>query len=119
LLLFPMSMRISGRVGENHSRMREWPRGDSCSLPPRLRLDGVVHAVGVIVGYLLALNVLRFAEKHIDREEELTRWSILQIEVGHFFFQNGYSLFILSSPIAVGLWVIFMVRAAFRGLNQH
>jgi hypothetical protein len=79
----------------------------------------VAHGVAVIVGYVRSLSVLRLAEKHIDRGEEPTRWSIRQIEVGHFFVQNGYSLFILSSAILVGLWVIFMVRAAFRGLNQY
>ena len=73
-----------------------------------------VYAVGVIVGGISVLNVLRLAEKHIDRGEELTRWSIMQIVVGHFFVQNGYFLLALSSFILLGLWVAVGVLGAFR-----
>ncbi len=72
----------------------------------------VVHVVGVIIGFLFALNLLRLSEKHIDRGQALTNWSRSQIIIGHFFMQNGYFLFILSSSIVVGFWIIFMVRSS-------
>jgi hypothetical protein len=74
----------------------------------------IVHAVGVIAGVLLCLNVLRLAVIHLDRGEELTRWSRVRIIVGHFFVHHGYSLFIFSSSILAGLWVVYIVRATFR-----
>jgi hypothetical protein len=73
-----------------------------------------VYAVGVIVGVISALNVVRLAEKHVDRGEEMTRWSIMQFVVGHFFVQYGLLLFILSSFIVLGLWVAVGVRGSVR-----
>jgi hypothetical protein len=72
------------------------------------------YAVGVIGGVLSALNVVRLAEKHVDRGEEMTRWSIMQFVVGHFFVQYGHFVFILSSFIVLGLWVAVGVRGAVR-----
>ena len=73
-----------------------------------------VYAVGVIFGGISVLNVLRLAEKHVDRGEPLTQWSIMQFVVGHFFVRNGYFLFILSSFIVLGLWISVGVMGAFR-----
>jgi hypothetical protein len=73
-----------------------------------------VYVVAVIVGGISVLNVLRLAEKHIDRGEELTRWSKAQIVVGHFFVQNGYFLLALSSFVLISLWVAVGVLGAFR-----
>ena len=73
-----------------------------------------VYAVGEIVGVISALNVIRLAEKHVDRGEELTRWSIMQFVVGHFFVQYGHIVFILSSFILLGLWVAVGVLGAYR-----
>lgn len=73
-----------------------------------------VYAVGVIGGGISVLNVLRLAEKHIDRGEEMSRWSIMQFVVGHFFVQYGHLLFILSSFIVLGLWVAVGALGAFR-----
>jgi hypothetical protein len=73
-----------------------------------------VYVVGVIVGGISILNVLRLAEKHIDRGEELTAWSKVQILGGHFFVQNGYFLLALSSFVLISLWVVVGVQSAFR-----
>jgi hypothetical protein len=73
-----------------------------------------VYVFGVIVGGISVLNVLRLAEKHIDRGEALTQWSIMQFVVGHFFVRNGYFLFILSSFIVLGLWISVGVMGAFK-----
>jgi hypothetical protein len=70
-----------------------------------LAITGVC-AVGVIGGGISVLNVLRLAEKHIDRGEELTPWSKVQILVEHFFVQNGYLLVGLSSCVLISLWVV-------------
>ncbi len=73
-----------------------------------------IYAVGVILGGLCVLNVFRLAEKHIDRGEPLTQWSIVQISVGHFFVRNGYFVLALSWIILIGLWVAVLVRDASR-----
>ena len=73
-----------------------------------------VYAVGVIVGGISVLNVLRLAEKHIDRGEQLTQWSKVQIVVGHFFVQYGYFLFLFPRLSCSGLWVAVGVLGAFR-----
>jgi hypothetical protein len=78
-----------------------------------LAISGI-YAVGVIVGYASAVNVVRLAQKHVDRGESLTGWSKLQIMVGHFFVQNGYFLLTISSFILLGLWVAVGVLGAFR-----
>lgn len=77
------------------------------------------YAVGVIGGVISALNVVRLAEKHVDRGEEMTRWSIMQLVVGHFFVQYGHFVFILSSFIVLGLWVAVGVRSAFGHRSSH
>jgi hypothetical protein len=50
--------------------------------------------------------------EHVDRGEALTRWSIMQILVGHFFVQNGYFLLALSSFVLISLWVVVGVHSA-------
>ncbi len=79
-----------------------------------LRAITGVYAIGVIVGCVSVLNVFRLAENHVDRGEALTRWSKVQIVVGHFFVQNGYFLFTLASSMVLGLWVVVGVLYAFR-----
>jgi hypothetical protein len=73
-----------------------------------------VYVVGVIVGGMSVLNILRLAEKHVDRGEALTQWSKVQILVGHFFVQNGYFLLALSSFVLISLWVAVGALGAFR-----
>jgi hypothetical protein len=51
--------------------------------------------------------------EHVDRGEALTRWSIMQILVGHFFVQNGYFLLALSSFVLTSPWVVVGVQGAF------
>jgi hypothetical protein len=73
-----------------------------------------VYAVGVLVGYASVVNVLRLAQKHIDRGKALTGWSKVQIVIGHFFVQNGYLLLTISSISLLGLWITVGVRGAYR-----
>ncbi len=49
----------------------------------------------------------------------MTRWSIMQLVVGHFFVQYGHFVFILSSFIVLGLWVAVGVRSAFGHRSSH
>ena len=61
----------------------------------------------------------RRAEKHIDRGEELTQWSKVQILVGHFFVQNGYFLLALSLTIRLGCGLPCRAARALSGIGPQ
>jgi hypothetical protein len=70
-----------------------------------------LYVVGVIGGVLAWLNVSRLARIHIDGGVPLTRWAILQIQVGHVFVKHGVILFQIATLALGGLWLGFAVCA--------
>jgi hypothetical protein len=71
----------------------------------------VLYVLGVIGGVLASLNVLRLARIHIDGGLPLTRWAILQIQVGHVFVEYGWLVFQVATMALGGLWFSFAVYA--------
>jgi hypothetical protein len=68
-----------------------------------------LNALGVIGGFLAALNVLRLARIHVDGGVPLTRWAIVQIQVGHVFVQYGWILLALATAGLGTLWLGFFI----------